>query len=75
MICLMCKQAEPRPGLTTVTLERGELLLTIKHVPAQVCPSCGESYADEPTVHHLLLMAKQMEESGLLADICEYKSS
>jgi YgiT-type zinc finger domain-containing protein len=74
MICLMCKQAEPRPGQTTVTLERGEFLLTIKHVPALVCPSCGESYTDEATVHNLLMTAKQMEESGLSADIREYGS-
>lgn len=37
MKCLICKQAETRPGETTVTLERGELTLVIKHVPAKVC--------------------------------------
>ena len=36
MKCVICKQAETQPGKTTVTLERGNLTLVIKGVPAQV---------------------------------------
>ena len=49
MTCLICKAAEPVQGTTTVTLERGELTLVIKEVPALVCPNCGEDYVDEDT--------------------------
>ena len=69
MNCLMCKQAEPRPNLTTVTLERDEFTLTIQNVPALVCPHCGEAYTDEATATHLLKTAEQMEYSGLLMDV------
>jgi YgiT-type zinc finger domain-containing protein len=73
MICLMCNRAEPDLGTTTVVLERGEFLLTIRHVPALVCPICGEAYTDETIAQHLLSMAKQMEDAGVMVDIREYK--
>ena len=69
MKCLMCKQAQPRPNLTTVTLERDEFTLTIQNVPALVCPLCGEAYTDETTAARLLKTAEQMEFSGLLMDV------
>ena len=47
MICVICKQGQTRPGNVTLTLERGELLLVVKAVPAQVCEVCCESYVDE----------------------------
>ncbi len=72
MKCLMCKQAEPRPGLTTVTLERGELSLVLKNVPALVCPECGEAYADEATAARLLETALEMEYNGLLMDVRQF---
>ncbi|MCX6067524.1 MAG: type II toxin-antitoxin system MqsA family antitoxin [Chloroflexi bacterium] len=68
----MCKQAEPRPGLTTVTLERGELSLVLKNVPALVCPECGEAYADEATAARLLETALEMEYNGLLMDVRQF---
>ncbi len=69
MKCLMCKQTEPLPGLTTVTLERGELSLVLKNVPALVCPQCGEAYTDEATAARLLEIALEMEAEGLQAEV------
>jgi YgiT-type zinc finger domain-containing protein len=54
MKCLMCKQAEPKKGLATVTLKRGELTLVLKNVPALVCPDCGEPYVTEAIAIQLL---------------------
>lgn len=54
MRCVVCKQAETRPGKATVTLERNGVTLVIKSVPAQVCPNCGEEYVDEVTTQKLL---------------------
>ena len=44
MKCVVCKQAETRPGVTTVTFERGDSTFVVREVPAQVCPNCGEDY-------------------------------
>jgi YgiT-type zinc finger domain-containing protein len=72
MKCVICKQAETRPGKVTVTLERGSLTLVVKGVPAQVCPSCGEEYVDEATTTHLLQTAEEVARAGVQVDIREY---
>jgi YgiT-type zinc finger domain-containing protein len=41
MTCRICKQSLTEPGHTTVTLERGDLTLVARDVPAIVCPNCG----------------------------------
>jgi YgiT-type zinc finger domain-containing protein len=67
MKCLMCKQAEPQAGLTAVTLKRGELTLTLKNIPALVCPACGESYVSEETAIQLLA-ASEKKRAGFLVN-------
>ncbi len=72
MKCVICRQAETQPGVTTVTLERGRLTLVVKNVPAQICPNCGEAYTDESTAAHLLATAEQMAAAGALVDVRQY---
>lgn len=72
MKCLICKQAETRAGETTVTLERGELTLVIKHVPAKVCPNCGEAYVEEAVAVELLRTAERMTQAGAQVDVRHY---
>ena len=74
MKCIICKEAETGPGLTDVTLERDGFRLVIKNTPAQVCPNCGEAYADEETAIRLLAAAEQLTNSGMLMDVREYAS-
>jgi YgiT-type zinc finger domain-containing protein len=69
MKCLVCKQSEACPSLTTVTLERGEFSLVLKNVPALVCPECGEAYTDEITAARLLETALQLEAEGLQVEV------
>ena len=75
MKCLICRQAETQPGVTTVTLERGGLTLVVKSVPARVCPNCGEAYVDEDVTTQLLKTAEQMARSGTLVDVRQYVSA
>lgn len=72
MKCLICKQAETYPGMTTVMLERDGLTLVVKEVPAQVCPNCGEAYADEDATGQLLETAEQMARAGTVIDVRQY---
>jgi YgiT-type zinc finger domain-containing protein len=72
MKCLMCKQFEPCPGLTTITLQRDETSLILKNVPALVCPHCGVAYADEATAARLLEIAREMEAAGMQMDIRQF---
>ncbi len=41
--CDICG-GELKPGFTTLELWRGETLVVIKDVPADVCVQCGEAY-------------------------------
>lgn len=72
MRCVICKQADVKPGWATVTLERDGLTLVFKHVPAQVCPNCGEEYVDESVTAKLLENAEDLARAGAQVDIREY---
>jgi len=75
MKCIICKQAETQPGITTVTLERGDLLMVVKGVPARVCPNCGEEYVDEQVAARLLKTAEETAQAGAQVDVREYKAA
>jgi len=72
MKCVVCNQAETISGVTSVLLERGQLTLVVKNVPARVCPNCGEAYADEKVTGQLLHEAEQMYKMGAKVDVREY---
>jgi len=74
MKCILCKKAETRPGLTDVTLERDGFRLVIKNTPTQICPNCGEAYAEEEVAMRLLAAAENLTDSAMLTDIQEYAS-
>jgi len=54
MKCIICKHGETKPGKTSVTLERDNMTLVFKGVPADVCQNCGEEYIDEKTTDLIL---------------------
>ena len=72
MICLICRRAETIDGLTSVKFERGEMRLLVNHVPARVCPSCGEAYLDDEVAMRLLREAEETSKAGISDDVTEY---
>lgn len=72
MKCVICKQGTTSDGTTTVTLERGESIIVIKDVPAQVCQNCGEFYLDEKTTEKIQAMAEQAMKQGVVVEILRY---
>jgi YgiT-type zinc finger domain-containing protein len=72
MKCVVCRQAETHPGKATVTLERNNITLVIKGVPAEVCPNCGEEYIDEKITRKLLMDAEEATQVGVRVDIRDY---
>jgi len=73
MNCLICRQAEIVDGLTSVTFERGEMRLIVNHVPARVCPSCGEAYVEEDVAVQLLRDAEAISAAGMMDEVMKYK--
>jgi YgiT-type zinc finger domain-containing protein len=72
MKCVVCNQAETIPGTTSVLLERDQLTFVVKNVPAQICPNCGEAYADETVTATLLRDAEAMARAGTHVNVREY---
>ena len=72
MRCIICKQGETRPGTVTMTIERDEMTLVVKGIPAEVCANCGEEYVDEDTTGQLLEIAEQAAQAGVQVDIRKY---
>lgn len=60
MKCVMCKGGEITAGTTTVKVQRGETLVIIKDVPADVCQDCGEAYLDSIVASRI---EKQVEDA------------
>lgn len=73
MKCVICSQAETTPGTISVLLERDPLSLTLTKVPAQICPHCGETYANETVTANLLRQAEKMAKDGAKVGLCEYE--
>ena len=72
MICLICRQAEIVDGFTSITLEREEFRLLVNHVPAHICPKCGEAIVDEDVAVQLISKAEDSFEQGVREDVREY---
>lgn len=75
MKCVICKHGETKEGTATVTLERANITVVFKDVPAQVCLNCGEEYIDELVTQKLLSSAEEAENSGVEVDIRHYKAA
>ena len=64
MKCVICKQGETRPEKTTVTLQRDDVTLVLRNVPADVCENCGEAYVDDATSREILHRAEEAAQAG-----------
>ena len=69
MKCVICRQAETKPGTITVTLERDGATFVFKNVPALVCLNCGEEYVAEETTDRLLSEARKTAAAGTQVEI------
>ena len=72
MMCVICNQATTLPGRASVLLERDHISLTITNIPAQVCPCCGEAFADETVTTNLLRLAEMHAKAGIKVEAFEY---
>jgi len=73
MICVVCRQAETVHKLTSVHFERGEMQLIVNHVPARMCPSCGEAFVEEDVAVQLLQNAEAMSAVGEMDGMIDYQ--
>ena len=60
MKCVVCKQADTRRGVVTITLRRAGATFVVNDVVAQVCPDCGEEYVDSKVAVEVLRSAEKL---------------
>jgi YgiT-type zinc finger domain-containing protein len=72
MKCVICRTGETQMGTVTVTLQRGETVILIKGVPAQVCEDCGEYYLDESVTQRVYALAEEAVQRHAEVEILRY---
>jgi YgiT-type zinc finger domain-containing protein len=55
MKCTFCKHGTTERGNGTVTLNRGNTVVVVKTVPAEVCENCSEYFLSEKTTEQILV--------------------
>ncbi|MBX3385059.1 MAG: type II toxin-antitoxin system MqsA family antitoxin [Phycisphaeraceae bacterium] len=75
MTCPICKHGELKPGLVTVTLDRGTSTIVFRGVPARVCQNCGEQFVDEAVTSRLLQEAEQAARSGVEVEVRRFNAA
>ncbi len=63
--CFLCKNDALRPGVTDTSLTRGDVVMVVKGVPAQVCTNCGEAYLERGMYEQLKAEFKAAERAGV----------
>jgi YgiT-type zinc finger domain-containing protein len=72
MKCVVCRNGETGAGTTTVTLERGDVVLVVRGEPARVCRNCGEEYLDEQEVGRLQALLHETAKPGVRIVMRDY---
>jgi YgiT-type zinc finger domain-containing protein len=72
MKCILCKRGETKPGSVTTSLQRGETVVIVKEVPADVCQECGEYYLAEEVSRRTLELADQAVKNKAEVEIIRY---
>ncbi|KAA0215188.1 MAG: type II toxin-antitoxin system MqsA family antitoxin [Leptolyngbya sp. PLA3] len=75
MTCPICKHGRLAPGLTSVTLERAQLTLVFKSVPARVCDNCGEQFLDDSVSAALIEQAEAAAKAGVQVEVRQYAAA
>lgn len=75
MECVICKNGTTEQGFVTFSLERNNVIIVFKNVPAMVCPNCGDFYLSEETTKLLLDKASKTIEKGVEFEIINLKGA
>jgi len=68
-MCGICQHRGTTPGTTTIPLERGDFLLVMRRVPAEICENCGEAFIDAETTSQILAEAEALAKSGVQVEV------
>lgn len=75
MKCVVCKLGETLPGTTTVTVDRGNVVVVLRHVPADICQNCGADYTRGDVMDTIERIVDTATNAGALVEVREYRAS
>ncbi|MCX6351001.1 MAG: type II toxin-antitoxin system MqsA family antitoxin [Bacteroidetes bacterium] len=75
MSCLICKNVTYKNGKVTVKLERGEAIVLIKDVPAEICDTCGNYLLDTKTSTEILDLANDSFKAGAELEVIRLRAA
>ncbi len=64
MECTLCRNGSTEKGNVTVKLEKGETIVLVKNVPADVCTNCGHYYLSSEMTELVLEKGKEAYNKG-----------
>lgn len=70
--CVICRTGIRRPGEASTTLSRESTTITVHHVPAEVCDSCGEEYFDSAIADRLQHMLSDAIAAGTRLAVLDF---
>ena len=72
MTCVICKHGHTTPGRATVPLTRGNAVVILRNVPADICDNCGEYFLDETTTSAVLKLAEDSIRRGAEVEVVRF---
>lgn len=74
MTCPTCQNGQTARRTATKTLERGDTLVVVRHVPADVCDRCGAPLYSGAVVEKLLALLDEADRAGVTFQVREFSS-
>ena len=71
--CGVCGSGHRKPGTTTITVDRGSLVLVFRHVPASVCDNCESAIVDVDVARELERQVAAAVAAGVTTDVRDYQ--
>ncbi len=72
MNCAICRHGALESGSATVVLERGDVTVIFKSVPARVCDNCGEEFVSAEVNESLLRRAEEALNRGATLEMLRF---
>ena len=70
--CVICRTGQRHPGQATRTLQRADVIVVIRGIPADVCDNCHEPYFEEDVVRELLTLFDAAIAAGVKTEVREF---
>jgi YgiT-type zinc finger domain-containing protein len=74
MKCAICRNGITESGYTTVLLEKDEITLVFKNVPAKICGNCGEEYISSEINRAILSRARDESGRGITLEMLRFEA-